>query len=114
MADRKLGIPAAGFTTDLLAPRLARSVHPSENAVLFALDRLSGHNFWQTVNTSEKHSPLNRSYLLQMTKERLVGERGFEPPTPWSRNNDGSAISLIRLAWLCVTDYGFIRFLALN
>jgi hypothetical protein len=47
------------------------------------------------------------------TQRKLVGEGGFEPPTPWSRNNDGSAISLIRLAWLCVTDHGFMRFSAL-
>jgi integrase len=32
----------------------ARYVHPSEDAVLFALDRLSGHNFGHSVNTSEK------------------------------------------------------------
>jgi len=32
----------------------ARYVHPSEDAVLAALDRLSGHNFGHSVNSSEK------------------------------------------------------------
>jgi hypothetical protein len=32
----------------------ARYVHPSEDAVLAALDRLSGHNFGHTANSSEK------------------------------------------------------------
>jgi len=40
--------------------------------------------------------------------------RGFEPPTPWSRSNHRNAISLIRLAWLCVTDHGFTGFSAPN
>jgi len=46
--------------------------------------------------------------------KKLVGERGFEPPTPWSRINHRNAISLIRLAWLCVTDHGSMRFSARN
>jgi hypothetical protein len=29
----------------------------------------------------------------------LVGERGFEPPTPWSRNYNRFAKLLIRLGW---------------
>jgi len=32
----------------------------------------------------------------------MVGERGFEPPTPWSRNRSRIAISLVRLGWYCV------------
>src|SRR4051794_8862955 len=32
----------------------------------------------------------------------MVGERGFEPPTPWSRNRNRIAISLVRLGWCCV------------
>src|SRR5207245_7865098 len=44
--------------------------------------------------------------------KRLVGERGFEPPTPWSRSNDRNIILLIRLAWFCVLDHGFTRFSA--
>jgi hypothetical protein len=32
----------------------ARYVHPSEDAVLLALDRLSGHNFGHSGNTSQK------------------------------------------------------------
>jgi integrase len=32
----------------------ARYVHPSEDAVLAALDRLSGHNFGHSGNTSEE------------------------------------------------------------
>ena len=32
----------------------ARYVHPSEDAVLSALDRLSGHNFGHSGNSSEK------------------------------------------------------------
>jgi site-specific DNA recombinase len=31
--------------------------------------------------------------------EELVGERGFEPPTPWSRNSNRCANLLIRLGW---------------
>ena len=27
----------------------------------------------------------NVVYLIGKKRERLVGERGFEPPTPWSR-----------------------------
>jgi hypothetical protein len=27
----------------------------------------------------------NHNYLLQANNLRMVGERGFEPPTPWSR-----------------------------
>src|SRR5258706_11705061 len=47
-----------------------------------------------------------------MILNKLVGERGSEPPTPWSRNDNRSTISLIRLAWFCVTDHGFTRFSA--
>jgi hypothetical protein len=32
----------------------------------------------------------------------LVGERGFEPPTPWSRTRNQLSILLSRLGWLCV------------
>jgi hypothetical protein len=32
----------------------------------------------------------------------LVGERGFEPPTPWSRTRNRFANLLSRLGWLCV------------
>jgi hypothetical protein len=52
--------------------------------------------------------------VLLRSLKGLVGERGFEPPTPWSRNNHGNTISLIRLAWLCVTHPGFTWFSALN
>src|SRR5436309_15518029 len=44
--------------------------------------------------------------------KRLVGERGFEPPTPWSRNGNRNTILLIRLAWFCVLYHGFARFSA--
>ena len=42
----------------------------------------------------------------------MVGERGFEPPTPWSRNGHRNTILLIRLAWFCVLGHGFTRFSA--
>ena len=32
----------------------------------------------------------------------MVGERGFEPPTPWSRNSNRCAKLLIRLGRWCV------------
>ncbi len=32
----------------------------------------------------------------------MVGERGFEPPTPWSRTRNRLANLLPRLGWLCV------------
>jgi hypothetical protein len=32
----------------------------------------------------------------------MVGERGFEPPTPWSRISKRYANLLIRLGWWCV------------
>src|SRR5438128_10531250 len=44
--------------------------------------------------------------------KRLVGERGFEPPTPWSRSNDRNIILLIRLAWFRVLNPGFTWFSA--
>jgi hypothetical protein len=44
----------------------------------------------------------------------LVGARGFEHPTRWSRNNNGIAILLSRLAWLCVKDHGFTPFSAID
>jgi len=33
----------------------------------------------------KEHWRDNRSYLPQTVEAKLVGERGFEPPTPWSR-----------------------------
>src|SRR5437588_1169919 len=33
----------------------------------------------------KRDSPWNLCYLTQMIQLRMVGERGFEPPTPWSR-----------------------------
>ena len=39
------------------------------------------------------------------------GER-IKPPTPWSRIRKRSAISLICLAWFCVTDPSFSWFSA--
>ena len=44
----------------------ARYVHPSEEAVLVALDRLSGHNFGRTGNVTEGNSLENLCYLPQM------------------------------------------------
>jgi hypothetical protein len=46
--------------------------------------------------------------------KKLVGERGFEPPTPWSRSNHRNTILLIRLAWFCVLDHGFNWFSAVT
>jgi hypothetical protein len=42
----------------------------------------------------------------------MVGERGFEPPTPWSRNSSTNAISLSRLGRLYVVQYRFTGFSA--
>ena len=36
---------------------------------------------------------LNLCYLPQTIKVRLVGERGFEPPTPWSRTRCSTRLS---------------------
>ena len=37
----------------------------------------------------------------------FVGERGFEPPTPCAQGSEQKSILLARLAFLCVTVYGF-------
>jgi len=44
---------------------------------------------------------------------RSVGERGFEPPTPWSRKSGCNTILLIRLGRLCVVLPHVRRFSAL-
>jgi hypothetical protein len=44
----------------------------------------------------------------------MVGERGFEPPTPWSRTKTEVSILLIRLGRLCVILGPFTRFSAVN
>ena len=72
----------------------ARYVHPSEDAVLAALDRLSGHNFGHSEILEPKENAVNLCYLPQTIKVRLVGERGFEPPTPWSRTRFRTLVKL--------------------
>ena len=68
----------------------ARYVHPSEDAVLAALDRLSGQILGTGKYLSRKRTLRdNRCYLPQTVEVKLVGERGFEPPTPWSRPDFG-------------------------
>jgi hypothetical protein len=46
------------------------------------------------------------SYLSRksftMCEKRMVGERGFEPPTPWSRTNNRCTKLLFRLGLFCV------------
>src|ERR1700688_1013221 len=42
---------------------------------------------------AKKRSRSNRCCLLQMIKEKLVGERGFEPPTPWCRTRCSTRLS---------------------
>jgi hypothetical protein len=45
-------------------------------------------------------SSLERAEPRQLTQE--AGERGFEPPTPWSRNRNRFAKLLIRMGRWCV------------
>jgi hypothetical protein len=53
-------------------------VHPSEDAVLAAQDRLSGHNFGHSERVSERNLAADSPrYLFQVIKERLVGERAL-------------------------------------
>ena len=54
--------------------------------------RLSGHNFGHSEILAQSETP-KRSYLLQTIKVILVGERGFEPPTPWSRTRCSTRLS---------------------
>src|ERR1022692_2446894 len=41
--------------------------------------------------------------------KRVVGARGFEPPTPCAQGSEQKCISLARIAFLCVIEHGFIR-----
>jgi len=41
---------------------------------------------------------MSRLFVGKLLKT-LVGERGFEPPTPWSRNDNLFVKLLIRLGW---------------
>src|SRR5882672_3721990 len=58
--------------------------HPSEDAAQF----WAQHEFER-----ESTSPRNRFYLPQTIEVRMVGERGFEPPTPWSRTRCSTRLS---------------------
>ena len=62
----------------------ARYVHPSEDAVLAALDRLSGHNFGHSDILSAKSLRLRRCYLLQTIKADWSGREdlNLRPPGP--------------------------------
>jgi hypothetical protein len=40
----------------------------------------------------------------------MVGARGFEPPTLCAQGSEQKYISLVRIAFLCVTEHGFIRY----
>src|ERR1035438_2593711 len=42
----------------------------------------------------------------------MVGARGFEPPTPCAQASEQKYISLVRIAFLCVIEHGFIRYLS--
>jgi hypothetical protein len=42
----------------------------------------------------------------------MVGARGFEPPTPCAQGSQQKSISLVRIAFLCVIEHGFIRYLS--
>ena len=44
----------------------------------------------------------------------MVGERGFEPPTPWSRTNNRFANLLFCLGWFCVSFLLFAWYLGAN
>jgi integrase len=64
----------------------ARYVHPSEDAVLSAVEKLAGgHKIGHTLEMTK--DPLLRAgeRTALISSRRMVGERGFEPPTPWSR-----------------------------
>src|SRR5580692_864905 len=50
--------------------------------------------------------------IKETRKKQLVGERGFEPPTPCSRIRETKSISLARLGFHCVVVPGFVRCLA--
>jgi hypothetical protein len=52
----------------------ARYVHPSEDAVLAALDRLSGHNFGHSGNSSEMKREVEP--LLSTSKDSNKDGRG--------------------------------------
>src|SRR5437763_7989539 len=41
----------------------------------------------------KRDPPGNLCYLLKMIQVRLVGERGFQPPTPWSRTRCSTRLS---------------------
>jgi hypothetical protein len=43
--------------------------------------------------------------------ERMVGARGFEPPTPWSRKRNRFTTSLIRMGGYCVVQVRFAGYL---
>ena len=62
----------------------ARYVHPLKDAVLAALEKL---RVGTKLGTVTKRVDLRRCKHMNVCGLRLVGERGFEPPTPWSRNN---------------------------
>jgi len=45
-------------------------------------------------------------------REEVVGAKGFEPSTSWSRNSNRNTILLARLALFCVEQAVFGRYLA--
>ncbi len=42
----------------------------------------------------------------------MVGATGFEPATPCAQGSEQKYILLVRIAFLCVTEHGFIRYSA--
>jgi eukaryotic-like serine/threonine-protein kinase len=81
----------------------SRNLYSREDVYLLALAvQLTRDGF--DLTTVAKH----------MSCDPLAPSQGFEPPTPWSRINHRNIISLIRLAWFCVSDHGFTRFSDLN
>ena len=54
----------------------------------------------------------DQSVLPKDTIGKWSAARGFEPPTPWSRNVNRCAISLIPIVWCCGVVHRFSGYLA--
>jgi len=70
--------------------------------------------FGQTQGRGSNDTNREGSRLQMIDGQQMVGERGFEPPTPWSQTSFWLSILLNRLARFCVLLRYFRRYSELS
>ena len=62
-----------------------------------SMRRLTGFNAWNEATGKEKLETIQAEFRRHVQHldnlNNLVGERGFEPPTPWSRTRCSTRLS---------------------